>query len=251
MTYPQNAPLSRRSGARAGTVRAASLMSIALIALTAGPARAESLEDALAATYNTNPQLNSARAELRQNDELVPQALSNYRPTVTANGQGAYDHLNSNHLVHESYPHSVGLQVTEPLYRGGRTVAQTRVAENTILGQRATLLATEESLLLNAATIYANVVADMAQVTLAKNNEQVLARDLEADRDRFPASARSPAPASARPKPSMSRPLPPVSRPKARCNPISPPISRPLAMRRAIWLGRAQASPCRIRRMRP
>src|SRR5262249_26474264 len=61
----------------------AAMMAVAL----SGPAGAETLLRALAAAYQTNPQLNSQRAIVRQTDEGVPQALSGYRPrvNVTAN----------------------------------------------------------------------------------------------------------------------------------------------------------------------
>src|SRR5215472_524465 len=48
------------------------------------PSAAESLEDALVKTYQTNPQLNSERARQRGTDENVPQALSGYRPQLVA-----------------------------------------------------------------------------------------------------------------------------------------------------------------------
>src|SRR5713226_3480393 len=46
--------------------------------------RADTLTGALANAYQNNPQLNSQRAVVRQTDEQVPQALSGYKPTVSA-----------------------------------------------------------------------------------------------------------------------------------------------------------------------
>ena len=45
---------------------------------------AETMESALARAYQGNPQLNAQRAIVRQNDEGVSQALSGYRPTLSA-----------------------------------------------------------------------------------------------------------------------------------------------------------------------
>src|SRR5260370_34507938 len=50
--------------------------------LLAGPASAQRLMEAFAYAYNNNPQLLAQRALLRSTDESVPQALSNWRPTV-------------------------------------------------------------------------------------------------------------------------------------------------------------------------
>ena len=48
----------------------------------ATPSMAQTLQEALAQAYTANPQLEAQRAALRAVDEQVPQALSNYRPTV-------------------------------------------------------------------------------------------------------------------------------------------------------------------------
>ena len=59
-----------------------------------GPATAEKIEAALARAYQNNPQLNAQRATVRQTDEGVAQALSGYRPTVSADataGKGFLD----------------------------------------------------------------------------------------------------------------------------------------------------------------
>jgi hypothetical protein len=45
---------------------------------------ADTLNGALISAYQTNPQLGSQRAVVRQTDETVPQALSGYKPTVSA-----------------------------------------------------------------------------------------------------------------------------------------------------------------------
>ena len=58
-----------------------------LILVAAAPAQAQTLTQALAEAYNTNPQLLAQRALLRATDEQVPQALSGWRPTVNFTGQ--------------------------------------------------------------------------------------------------------------------------------------------------------------------
>src|SRR4051794_24772253 len=56
------------------------------VALVLAPARAiaATLEWALVQAYQNNPLLNAQRASLRAQDEAVPQALSGYRPRVSA-----------------------------------------------------------------------------------------------------------------------------------------------------------------------
>jgi outer membrane protein len=48
---------------------------------------ADTLNGALIDAYQRNPQLNSQRAVVRETDESVPQALSGYKPTLSAIAQ--------------------------------------------------------------------------------------------------------------------------------------------------------------------
>ena len=153
------------------------------------PAFSQTLDAALAQAYASNPTLDAARAQLRATDELVPQALSNYRPTVTASGSIAAETESSNTTQGNAdgslFPRSASLSVSEPLYRGGRTEAQVHEAENQVQAQRASLVSTEQTVLLNASTAYLDVVLDQAIVDLDINNEKVLAKQLESTRDEF------------------------------------------------------------------
>ena len=161
-----------------------------VLALTAGAARAETLEEVLATTYNSNPTLMAKRASLRATDEGVPQALSNWRPTVTMSGdigRGNYKNNTTAPLPawQNRNPKDYALTISQPLFRGGRTVAATEQADATVQATRASLDGTEQTVLLNAATAFLNVVRDESVLKLNINNEQVLRRQLEAARERF------------------------------------------------------------------
>jgi len=71
---------------------------VASALLTSRPVLAETLESALAQAYRNNPTLNAQRASQRATDELVPQALANYRPRVNASIDSGYQHYESNVL---------------------------------------------------------------------------------------------------------------------------------------------------------
>ena len=159
---------------------------LGLALMAPGDAVAQSLNDALGFTYQTNPTLAAFREELRSTNEQVPQALAGMRPTVEAQGSietlyqdsqpGGSDTIN---------PASVGISVTQPVYRGGRTEADLMSAENAIQATRARLVDTEQTVLLNAVTVYMDVVRAEAVLQLQINNEEVLARQLQATLDRF------------------------------------------------------------------
>ena len=75
--------------------------------------------------------------------------------------------------------------ITQPIFRGGRTVAGTRRAENQVLAQRARLLATEQQVMQDTVTAYVNVIRDQELLRLNINNEQVLTEQLRATNERF------------------------------------------------------------------
>ena len=135
---------------------------------------AQTLTQALADAYNTNPQLLAQRALLRATDEQVPQALANWRPTVNFNGQmgGTRSGLvtTSNGLPTRSglatystfYSNSLNLTATQQIYSGGRTAAQTSQAINLVQSARAQTLAVETSVFQAVAMAYLDVVRDQA-----------------------------------------------------------------------------------------
>ncbi len=165
------------------------LASLGVGLLLSAPAVAQSLDEALAAAYSSNPTLRAARAQLRAVNEGVPQALSNWRPTVTVTGSTGRKRIESessfSNTQDSTTPLEAAATVSQPLYRGGRTLAGTARAENDILAQRASLTSVEQSILLRAATAYMDVWRDQAVLDLNINNERVLQRQLEASQDRF------------------------------------------------------------------
>lgn len=155
----------------------------ALLVLVAGPAAAETLPEALAAAYESNPQLTVQRNIVRQADESVPQALAFGRPTVNATGTAQQS---GNDLSRDGGRYFQGaLSINQSLYRGGRTRTAVSAAENRIYAARARLRAVEDNVLLGVVTAYADVLRYAAVVNLNTNQVKVLSRELQASRDRF------------------------------------------------------------------
>ena len=100
--------------------RALPLVVAALFA--AVPAQAESMLDALNATYRFNPRLDAARATLRGQDEEVARANAGYRPTVNGTADVGYQNVlttpNSAALAGETHPRGYGVNAVQPLFRG-------------------------------------------------------------------------------------------------------------------------------------
>ncbi|MBK8909077.1 MAG: TolC family outer membrane protein [Rhodospirillales bacterium] len=153
-------------------------------------ASGQTLEEALASAYLNNPELQAQRAQLRQVDEQVPQALSGWRPSAEAFGElgvrrrtfrGDVGGSDSQNLT----PREIGGRIVQPLFRGGRTIAATRAAENAVMAARARLLDAQQRVLLAAVSAYVNVLAAQAVVEFEVQNEQRLQRFFQATGDRF------------------------------------------------------------------
>ena len=176
----------------------ASVLCAPLLGALATPALAQpkTLQEALAAAYSNNPTLQTARAQLRATDEGVPQALSGWRPTVVIAGSvgyGAGDITTNSGFGRTSGGSTrnnriIGSEqatLTQPLYRGGATRAGTNQADNRVFAQRGRLIASEQTVFTNVINAYVNVIQTQQVLQLNINNEQVLARQLQATNDRF------------------------------------------------------------------
>ncbi|MFL5287423.1 MAG: TolC family outer membrane protein, partial [Rhodopila sp.] len=75
--------------------------------------------------------------------------------------------------------------VNQPLYTGGRVQANVNRAKNQVFAERATLIAQEQTSFTNVVQAYVNVIQDQQLLALQINNEQVLAKQLQATNDRF------------------------------------------------------------------
>jgi TolC family type I secretion outer membrane protein len=161
---------------------------MAMAVLAPGAVFADTLDQALAKAYNNNPTPLAERARLRPIDEAVPQALSNWRPTVTLSGEAGVtrtDSATTTPHVRTTEPTTAEIIVTQPLYRGGRTTAEIARAENEVRAARARLSSVEQSVLLLATRAYVDAFRDRAVVGLNIKNEQRVRRQLQATRDRF------------------------------------------------------------------
>ncbi len=143
------------------------------------------LRRAMAEAYRVNPDLQAARAELRAVDEEYSQAVSGYRPSVA--GQASYisGRTDAGIINRSTDPKAVGVEVTQPLYRGGTTAAAVAQSEHLIKSQRALLKVKEQEILQETVAAYMNVLRDYNLVQLNANNEKVLKKYLNAARQRF------------------------------------------------------------------
>lgn len=140
----------------------------------------------LAATYDNNPTIKAAREETRAVFERLPQAEAGWRPTVTANANVTANSASTDPGDDDTYlTRAASLDLTQPLYRGGRTIADTATAKDIIRAQIAALENVEQQVLLSAVTAYLDVLRDEAILKLSTNNRTVISRQFDATNKRF------------------------------------------------------------------
>ncbi len=182
---------------------AATLLLGAAAAVMSRPAAAETIEAALARAYENNPQLNAQRAIVRETDEGVPEALSGYRPTISANASVGREYTDTKETIPPTppllpsgasfeakgltTPRSVGVNGSQTLFNGEQTSNKVREAESKVSAARETLRVMEQAVLLSAATVYMDVSRDTASLEVQQNNIRVLQRTLTDTRNRFTA----------------------------------------------------------------
>jgi len=158
------------------------VLALAIILAPSANAASFTLSEALALAYETNPQLDSARAVLESLDQGVAQADAGWRPTVSASGSYGLERGTVQGIAapFNSYPLIGQVTVSEPVFRGGRTFAEIGHAISLVRAGRAQLTATEESVLLSAVTAYMDVVRDSTSVELGRENVRTLESELKA-----------------------------------------------------------------------
>jgi outer membrane protein len=152
--------------------------------LAPGLAASETLADAVALAYQSNPTLQAQRAQLRALDESYVQARQGYRPTADASGSVSYQNI-SGPLDQETNSAGATLSATQPLYTGGRVTNAVNAAEADILSGREQLRQIEASVLLSVIQAYVDVRRDFQSLGIRQENVAVLRRQLEESRARF------------------------------------------------------------------
>ena len=148
------------------------------------PACGQTLTDALVSAYKSNPKLLSQRAQLKVTDENVAQVQANWRPTISVQASDSYvndritgadtgaNSLAAQAYLRNEYPgDSYGLSLSQPVFRGFRTINQTRQAHAEVHQGEAQLLSVEEQVMLAVITDYLDLSRDQALLELATRRE--------------------------------------------------------------------------------
>ncbi len=170
-----------------------------MFGLPAASAQPTTLDQALVAAYQTNPELLGERANLNAVAEGVPKALSGWRPTVVLSGSAGYTTATERTLAAPTLFSPSGPQfsdldrdtatgqatLTQPIFEGGKTRNSVFQAQNLLRAERAQLIATEQQVFGSVALAYVGVIENRALVAVNQSNVTVLQEQLRSSEDRF------------------------------------------------------------------
>jgi outer membrane protein len=165
------------------TKRSAGLVA-ACIGLSASAANAETLADAVALAYQSNPTLQSARAQLRAIDEEYVQARAGYRPTVELRAQpvlqqGPQQGLFGTQPDKWSNSSTADVEINQPLFTSGSVGWGVAAASSDIRSARQALRSTEAQVLQGVVQAYVDVRRDQRIVGALESEVGILQNQLD------------------------------------------------------------------------
>lgn len=169
---------------RAGRLLLGPTMAAAL-ALPCAPARAETIDQALALAYSVNPEINAQRAATRATDESVPIAKSGLRPTVSASADISKTRSRSRSRTLIMAPGGFGVTISQTLFDGFLTQNSVAAAQAAVYASRETLRNTVQNVLFDAATAYMDVIRDQAIAGFRAQSLEFLNEQVRSERARF------------------------------------------------------------------
>lgn len=156
----------------------------AILLVSARPATAETLQDAIAAAYVRYPLLVRQRFLQKSRNEGYVQARSQYGPNLSVSGDVNYQ---NSRLSGQSASNDSGaamLTLRQPLYTGGRLRGEVASARADVLAGQEQLRAIEAETIQNVIIVYAAVLRDQQRVNVGRENVAVLQSQLRENRAR-------------------------------------------------------------------
>lgn len=158
----------------------------AVLALAATAAHAETMAEAIALAYQTNPGLQAQRASLRALNETYVQSRAGFGLRAQADVSLTHEKLEydgsdrlRNRPTYEGEGATESLSLSQPLFSGGRLSATLQAAEADVRAGRARLRQAEIDLLQRVVNAYVAVRRDQQIVDVSKATVQALQDQLE------------------------------------------------------------------------
>lgn len=183
---------------RRGSLFLVTSLASACMSLGAGNAAAETLQDALRATSESNPTLRAARLEARSVQQGVNVARANFLPSLVFGadaGRSVFESAGTTivggvtpvlrETTQRQFNYSLDVSLTQDLWTSGRNSGLLGQAKARAKAAFANLVGTEQQIALQTITAYVDVRRDIEAVQISTNNLALLERRSEEARQRF------------------------------------------------------------------
>ncbi|MCP9222083.1 TolC family outer membrane protein [Erythrobacter sp. LQ02-29] len=154
----------------------------------AAPLHAETLADALAKAYQSNPELEAQRARTRASDEVVTQAKAQFGPQITASGSYVYASERTNGPFggeRDGATHTYDVTLDQPLFASGQLAANLNSAEAGRLASLEQLRFTEQNMIADVVIAYVAVQRDLAIYRVRTQISQLLDEQFQTTSERL------------------------------------------------------------------
>ena len=162
--------------------------SLISLLVCAGPAGAQSLQEAMASAYAVNPGLKAERSKYEATNQGIWTARSEFLPSVTGTyvgEQNAFRRDRTTPSSDRSFFHEFGISASQTLFQGFAGVNRLNQAHEEAISGRNQLIGVEQTLLFNTADAYLRVVRDRGILARLKDYTNVVHREVNAARARY------------------------------------------------------------------
>ncbi len=139
----------------------------------ATPVMAQSLEQAIAETLSTNPDIKSAYNEFQSKNQLINAAKGDYLPSVDLEAGIGHDDYKAKSPSGQYRPQSAQINIRQLIWDGSITYNDIQRNKSETEAQRYQLLSDAQDKALKATEAYLNVLHAQDVLTLSKSNLKV------------------------------------------------------------------------------
>ncbi len=162
------------------------LSGIFTLSLMPVTASAMTFTQALQTALQTNPTLLAQQQEIESVRQSRDIAFSGYRPNIGITAKAGMSYNDTDVSSSDTLtPWGTAASVTQPLYTGGTTAANIKIAELNTQAIIAQAESTRQTLLLQTAKAYLDVLRYQRVIELNEHNEKVLSEQLIAEQEKF------------------------------------------------------------------
>ncbi|MCG3885418.1 TolC family outer membrane protein [Photobacterium leiognathi] len=137
------------------------------------PVMAQSLEQAVAETISSNPEIKSAYNEFQSKHELINASKGDYLPSVDLEAGVGYNKYNNSNLKSETDPRSASINIRQLIWDGSITYNDIQRNKSEAEAERYQLLSDAQDKALKATEAYLNVLHAEDVLALSESNLKV------------------------------------------------------------------------------